>query len=63
MSFNATKAENTVDQAYGDASDAEWAEIRLRFGPNIVFYPDVFRCLVGELRAGRLPEGKVASSE
>lgn len=45
-----------VEEAYGDASDAEWDIMREKFGPDIVYYPDIFRHLVSELRSGKLDE-------
>ncbi|TLX15764.1 hypothetical protein [Rhizobium sp. MHM7A] len=46
----------TGDKGYGDASEDEWDMIRAKFGPDIVYYPDIFRHFVSELRAGRLDE-------
>jgi hypothetical protein len=45
---------NSVDEAFGEATDAEWSMIRDYFGADIVFYPDIFRHLVAELRSGKL---------
>jgi hypothetical protein len=50
------KNDKSVIEAYGDASDAEWDGIREQFGVDIVYYPEIFKHLVSELRTGKLDE-------
>ena len=52
----ANNKQGTVEDAYGDATDAEWDVIRERFGPDFVYFRDFFRNLVSELRWGMLDE-------